>query len=148
MPSIKKTIRNIWETYEKCLHVFEKTLKTKLEQDEYRTYLKYVALIQKHGSGWDMIEFIKHTNIYEKNVILPALPANMRASFRDSKSVVKYVELKILGEVLGGLLNQLRTEMSADMIGKEVIDIILNADKKNYIVLIIPRSNNYCRICM
>lgn len=126
----KENYKKYMETYEKCLHVFEKTLKTKLEQNEYKTYLKYVALIQKHGSGWDMIEFIKHTNIYEKNVILPALPANMRASFRDSKSVVKYVELKILGEVLGGLLNQLRTEMSADMIGKEVIDIILNADKK------------------
>lgn len=125
-----KNYKQYLDKYTECLRIFEKTLSTRQEQLEYNKYLKNVALIQKHGHGWDMIEFIKESNIYEKTVILPALPPNMRATFRDVKSVIKYVELKILGEVLGGLLNQLRTEMSAEMIGREVIDIIVNADKK------------------
>lgn len=126
----KQTYKEFQTTYEDCLRIFEKTLKTNLEVNEFKTYLKDVALIQKRGHGWDMIDQIKATNIYEKNVILPALQPSMRASFRSAKSVIKYVELKILGEVLGGLLNKLRTEMCADMMGKEIIDIILAADKK------------------
>lgn len=126
----KQTYKEFQATYEECLRIFEKTLKTNLEINEFKTYLKDVALIQKKGHGWDMIEQIKATNIYEKNVIIPALQPNLRASFRSAKSVIKYVELKILGEVLGGLLNQLRTEMCSDMMGKEIIDVILAADKK------------------
>lgn len=126
----KEHFKEFAAIYEECLKLFEKTLHTQLEWNEYKTYLKNVAIIQKSGYGWDNIEYIKQANIYEKHVIVPGLPVNMRAKFKASKSVVKYVELKILGEVLGGLLNSLRAEMSAAMIGEEVLDKIRTADKK------------------
>lgn len=126
----KEHFKEFAAIYEECLKLFEKTLHTQLEWNEYKTYLKNVAIIQKSGYGWDNIEYIKQANIYEKHVIVPGLPVNMRAKFKASKSVVKYVELKILGEVLGGLLNNLRAEMSAAMIGEEVLDKIRTADKK------------------
>lgn len=126
----KKRYKDFEDTYKKCLKEFEKTLKTKEDWIAYKNYLNNVIIIQKKGFGFENIQYVIAANKYEKDVIIPNLPTSMRADFRAAKSVVKYVQLKILGEVLGGLLNTLRTEMTTELIGKEVLEIIEDAAKK------------------
>lgn len=137
------------QVYKDCLKEFETTLVTREDWIAYKEYLNNVIIIQKTGFGRENLPFIVAANRYEKDVIIPNLPVKMRADFRAAKSVVKYVELKILGEVLGSLLNDLRTEMTTELIGKEVIEIIQNAAKKTILfssyVDTIQIADEYCR---
>ncbi len=50
-----------------------------------------------------------------------------------SRAVVKYVELKVLGEILGRLLNNLRADMFKEMIQHSGIDIIVKEAAKKTI---------------
>ena len=126
----KSHYKEFEDTYKACLKEFEKTLFSKDDWRDYKRYLDNVLLIQTKGYGFENMPTVVAVNKYEKEVIIPALPVSMRAEFRACKSVVKYTELKILGEILGGLLNALRTEMTTELIGKEVLDIIRDAAKK------------------
>lgn len=58
------------------------------------------------------------------------MPSELRKLFDNSKSVVKYVNLKIMGEVLGGLLNRLRSEMTQKIVENSPICEIINESKK------------------
>lgn len=64
-------------------------------------------------------------NQYEKDVLIPALPDDLRKQFIWSKSVVKYLPLKIKGEVIGQLLTRLRMQMTSEM--------MTAADLKQYV---------------
>lgn len=64
-------------------------------------------------------------NQYEKDVLIPALPEDLRKQFIWSKSVVKYLPLKIKGEVIGQLLTRLRMQMTSEM--------MTAADLKQYV---------------
>lgn len=118
--------------YEYCLSIFEKILKTESDKARYRAYRDDVKEISRCPEPTKIInEIVIRANEYEKEVIIPNLPVNVRAMFRDSKSVVKYVRLKILGEVLGNLLGRLRMEMTSAMIDQpKIFDIIKDAQKK------------------
>lgn len=54
-------------------------------------------------------------NQYERDVLIPALPDDLKKKFIWSKSVVKYLPLKIKGEVIGTLLTHLRMQMTSEM---------------------------------
>ena len=99
----------------------------------YFNMLKDVRAIFKKGSVMltpDVSELIRAVNKYEKDIIIPRLPNNLKKDFRDAKSVYKYVRLKVLGEVIGNLLTRLRMSMTSDLLGKEVIDTINTAKKR------------------
>lgn len=127
----KKHSKMYEETFYSCLKYFEQNyINTQSERIEYNKYLKCLNAIIKNGYMFDTIEDAKFCNMYEKTVIIPKLTGEMKHKFRDAKAVVKYVQLKILGEVLGNLLNKLRIDMTSSLINSEVIDIIKNAEKK------------------
>jgi SNF2 family DNA or RNA helicase len=76
-------------------------------------------------------ELVMIINKYEKEIIIPRLSKENKANFKISTSVIKYVDLKIRGEVIGGLLNRLRSEMFQAMIKySNIIDMVENAEKK------------------
>lgn len=66
-------------------------------------------------------------NQYENDVLIPALPEDLRKQFIWSKSVVKYLPLKIKGEVIGQLLTRLRMQMTTEML--QAADIKQYVDK-------------------
>ncbi len=118
------------------LDYYEKNCMPEHEAQEYASYVtmvKDVRAIFKQKVAMltpDVCELIKSVNKYEKDVIIPRLPNNLKKEFRDAKSVYKYVRLKVLGEVIGNLLTRLRMSMTSDLLGKEVIDIIKTAKKR------------------
>lgn len=99
----------------------------------YLTSIEHLRKIFKNGTpvfATNASELIREVNTYEKNVLIPLLTSELRKEFRDVKTVYKYVSFKILGEVIGNLLNQLRMSMTRDLIGDEVINTIKSAAKK------------------
>lgn len=118
--------------YENALKIFEDTLVTKEEKKAFKDYKDNVKDIIKYGYSTEEDRVrVMEVNKYEKKVIIPALTGQIKKDFIDSRSVIKYVELKILGEVIGGLLNKLRSEMFQEMIvHSDIIDIINDSAKK------------------
>lgn len=132
-------IKNREEFYKKNKGDFEKDfneclnyLKNKLiKNQEFNRYLKILNKVKKHGYIKELKDEITWMNHYEKNVLRFLLPNDLKHKFDKSKAVIKYVNLKIMGEVIGGLLNQLRSEMFSEMIKHSNIhDIIDESEKK------------------
>lgn len=98
---------------------------------------QYTAAVKKIKDFYDPVsdkEIIKFANLYEAKTIIPNLPKEIKKEFKDAKSVVKYVDLKIMGEALGTVLNRKRVDCHLDMIPHmELISIITNARKKTLI---------------
>ena len=85
-------------------------------QPEFQRYLSIIdylrdANISDARGNADIV----WANQYEINVLIPALPDNLKKQFLWSKSVVKYLPLKIKGEVIGQLLTRLRIQMTSEM---------------------------------
>lgn len=71
---------------------------------------------------------------YEDTYLFPALPAEMKREYREVSSAVKYVGLKVRGEVIGNLLIKMRTEMTSEMVAyANLPDMIHKAMKKTII---------------
>lgn len=101
---------------------------------ELNTYMSYIAMIRRSYDPATMKDIVKFCNRYEKTVIIPTLPLNMRANFKDAKSVVKYVDLKIQGEALARVTGKRRTDCVVDMIPYVGLpDIIANGIKKTIV---------------
>lgn len=101
---------------------------------ELNTYMSYIAMIRRNYDPATMKDIVKFCNRYEKTVIIPSLPASMRANFKDAKSVVKYVDLKIQGEALARVIGKRRTDCVVDMIPHVGLpDIIANGIKKTIV---------------
>lgn len=62
------------------------------------------------------------------------LPSDLRKKFDHSRAAIKYVELKVMGEVLGGLLNKLRSDMFSDMIKHSPTCKIIDQSKKKTVM--------------
>lgn len=77
---------------------------------------------------------IAWANQYEREVIIPALPQDLKKKFLWSKSAVKYVSLKITGEVIGQLLTNLRIQMTSElMVAANLAQYVEGAMKKTVV---------------
>lgn len=98
------------------------------DQPEFQRYmdiideLKNSSIVDARGNA-DIV----WANQYERDVLIPALPDDLRKKFIWSKSVVKYLPLKIKGEVIGTLLTHLRMQMTTEML--QAADIKQYVDK-------------------
>lgn len=121
--------------YDECLNIHRGKLKSRSELEDFATYNKHVNMFITIGfDAKSMAEESKWCNKYEKNVITPNLPQNYRARFKDCKSAIKYLELKIRGECLGRILSKERDNCHQDMIPHiNFADVIDNAEKKTLI---------------
>ena len=122
--------------YEGCLRMhYEKTIKT---DDEFLDYARYKDCVHRFRTkgvpydGWAQDALF--CNQFEKKVIIPKLPDSLKKPFTESKTVVKYVALKVRGECLGNVLSKERERCNTDMLkAVEFGDIIDNGLKKTVI---------------
>lgn len=123
------------DLYYGALKQFE--AKAHFDKISYSKYREGVAYFNKNGyssmSEHDR-ELAKELNIFEKTYILPQLSQPFKDNFKKSKSVIKYVSLKILGEVLGGLLSRLRVEMISEMLQHAKIEEYIDQAVKKTIL--------------
>lgn len=100
-------------------------------------YIRWKKIVKRLiDTGYDPMDKsqkddIAWANIYEKDVLIPALPnKKMRDEFKECKSKIKYLDLCIQGEVLGKL-EKLRSEMSSAIIKNlNIREIVSNSLKK------------------
>lgn len=117
-----------------CIEMFKKTLRNAHEQQGLERYLKGVKTISATRDLYPYAELLIELNIYEKNNIVPNLPIDYRNRFKDVKSVIKYVHLKIRGEALGRILSKRRIDCNVDMVKHiDFPEIIDRSEKKTLI---------------
>lgn len=123
------------KVYDECLDVFYKAyVKTGEQAKQFKTYKAYVAMISKGFDPKNMAAEARYCNSYERGTILPNLPDNLKKEFRGAKSVVKYPQLKVLGEALGGVLGKKRVECQIAMIPETDFKTIIDKAAKKTII--------------
>ncbi len=104
------------------------------DDERFKNYLRIIKRLKKYG--YDVgdrffVAEVARANKFEREFLRPALPPELRKKFDKSKAVIKYVDKKIMGEVIGGLLNRLRRDMFSEMIeNSPLCKIINNSIKK------------------
>ena len=142
---VKKFVEERKKYYDQSTKQFEQdylaglkyfTSTSQFNKSDYNKYLNIVEAIKKkkYGSWEEKGRLMKEANLYEKTVILPTLPSESKNRFKKAKSVYKYVDMVMLGEVIGNLLTRLRAAMYSEMFKHGPIkDIIQKAIKKTII---------------
>lgn len=130
----KDNFKDFEKIYNQGIYEFKSTLTTKEEKRDFELYQDYIKTIR---SGYDprtmQIE-VKYCNLYEQRKIIPVLENPLRNEFKNARSVVKYPDLKVLGEALGGILGRKRSKCHVDMIPYiDISKIVESASKKTVI---------------
>lgn len=121
--------------YDRCLALHGKGVKGGAARASLAIYEEDVKLIRKYNGDTRVVaEEIRRANHYEKHFILPSLPKEDRHRFKDVKSIVKYLGLKIQGEALGQVLGRKRIECHVDMIPGVDFEGICNSTPKKTVV--------------
>lgn len=102
---------------------------------EFQTYLERLAACANMeinillGQKW-----IIDLKVYEDDVLIPAMPQQYRQPFLDSRAAVKYLSLKIKGEVLGYLLSAFIIPLATDLARSEAwLELIESSQKKTIV---------------
>lgn len=77
---------------------------------------------------------IQRCNRYELEVLLPLLPTDMRKAFVNVKAAVKYLHLKIQGEVIGQYLTHQRIKLTSEMVLHAGLPDLINTAIKKTVV--------------
>ena len=118
--------------YQEGLTYFELNFLTDDLKPEYVEYLKLIDMIinDKFRNIEERQAAYVKANMFEKKIYTTLHP-DLKPKWKKAKSVVKYVQFTIMGEVIGGLLTKLRSEMFTQMLyNSPIIDLINNAEKK------------------
>ena len=124
-------MQNYKDTFYAILKEHENDLK---DPAKYKLYRANLSLIISRRDYRDIPDQIQMCNKYEKEYIEPQLDPKLRAAFRDAKSVVKYVELKVRGEALGNIVAKRRTECTIEMIPHIGIPVLIDNAKKKTLI--------------
>jgi SNF2 family DNA or RNA helicase len=144
----KKNYKKYETDYNECINFVRKELE---DNSDFQRYLDIIKDLQTRGynrTNSTKVKLVAWANKYEKEVIRPLLTSELKKKFDNSKAVVKYVDLKIMGEVIGGLLNQLRAKMFSEMIEHSPLCELINSAEKKTIcfttfVDVVRATNKY-----
>lgn len=130
----KANFKHYEDLYERSLAIHVKGLRDQSAMDDFRTYQENIAIIRKGYDPATMVQIANYCNRYELEKIMPSLPQQMRAIFKDCRSVIKYMDLKVRGECLGRIVGRRRTEaVLATIPNARIPDLIRGAQKKTVI---------------
>lgn len=130
----KSNFKKYEEMYQKGLIEFEKSVLTDSDKSAYDKYKKQIKAIRQATGLFDVHKEMQDANLYEKKVIAPKLSGSTLHEWRDAKSVVKYVGLKVRGEALGRLLGKRRAECHVDMIKHAQLESFVEAATKKTLI--------------
>lgn len=122
--------------YDECLELHQRSIARGSPQQnrDFQTYKGYIKEIRRGYDPVTMKDMVMFCNRYELKTIIPSLPESLRKPFLNVRAIIKYVELKVLGEALSQVLGKLRIQCHLDMLSvmplEELID---NASGKTVI---------------
>lgn len=104
------------------------------ELRDLTTYKSYIAEIRQRYDAGTMKDKVRFCNAFELKQISSALTREEREEFRSIRSIVKYVDLKVMGEALGKVLGRARAECYTALVNHiDFQGIINSADAKTVI---------------
>lgn len=127
-----KMMKTYEQEWKECMDFF-KAHKEIGQSKAFGRYLDTVDWLRRSGyTRFDprMVQDVIWMNKYEKEVLIPALPKDLKDKFKHCKSAIKYLDMKIQGEVLG-YLGTLRAEMTSALLHAiDIEEMIESAIKK------------------
>ncbi|QTH80505.1 putative ATP-dependent helicase [Pseudomonas phage pPa_SNUABM_DT01] len=120
--------------YFKCMDLHEATLKNNADRAAFGQYQAYVKQIRRGYDPVTMKDMVMFCNRYELKQIVGSLPEAYRKPFLNVRAIIKYVDLKVMGEALSQVLGRLRIQCHLDMLPNMPLDTIIdNAASKTVI---------------
>lgn len=146
----RENMKQYEEKYKKALEIHKSKLRSARDKEDYATYGRYITAIRRNYDPTVMKEETIFCNRYELKTIMPNLPDSMRKEFKNVRSVIKYVALKVRGECLGRILGKRRSECHAKMVEHSTLpEIIEGSIKKTLIftsfVEVVEKTEEYLR---
>lgn len=137
-------------TYEDLLNkVYMSMLENKVSKTEanksIKEYKKLVKIIRKYNDDkklYAIPNIIVEARELEKSLIFPNLTSNDVKTFKDIRSIIKYPELKVLGEALGRILLRKRIDCYNELANNlDYKNLLMLTDKKGVVF------SNYVSTC-
>ncbi len=122
----KKDMLAYKQSFEECLAFHRKKLTRKDDIKRFDEYLAAVNTIRQYGGGFAVIREMSLCKAYEAQKLLPSLPVDLQRKFRQSRSIVKTLLLKVRGEALGRILGKRRAECASDLAKACKLEEIVN----------------------
>lgn len=97
-------------------------------------YKRNIAILRKGYDPVTMKDLVMACNRYELKVIVPSLPDKYRKPFLNVRAIIKYVDLKVMGEALSQVLGRLRIQCHLDMLPEMPLDEIIDNSKSKTVI--------------
>jgi SNF2 family DNA or RNA helicase len=122
------------KTYYDCMDLYARSVEKSKKENLAYYYRCLDTVIRCGGDARFCKEEMIYCNRYEAKEIIPALPKDKRDAFREAKTIVKYVKLKIQGECLGRVVGRLRIDAHLDMADHlDYVSIVEGSEKKTVV---------------
>jgi hypothetical protein len=119
--------------YQKILDRHAAKLSSREEKAEFDRYVRNANMIRK-TQGMGCSDEMKAANLYELRNIMPGLSAEDRIKFKESKTIYKYLTLKIQGECLGQIVGRTRIACHVELAKQIKYAPILESTEKKTVV--------------
>jgi superfamily II DNA or RNA helicase len=154
---VKKFIIDRRDELERDFHLYEKAYndlyqkaKSKLMSDgvEINVFITYEKefqdVIKYYNNGQLMFntETLKSVNKFEKEILLPVMTSEEKTIFKEAKTIVKYLDLKLQGEALSKVVMRYRIDCHADMAKVFNYENIIESTSKKTLIF-----SNYIDVC-
>lgn len=130
----KANMSRYLDLYNALIDIYRQTLKTSEERKALDAYYRDVMHLHKRFDPARDLDIVRACNKFEDKYIIPVLRGEQKVQFRDSRSVVKYVQLKIRGEALGRILTKRRIECFKAMVEHTDFERIIEASEKKTLI--------------
>lgn len=132
------------------IDVYRRTLSSNADLKVLESYIKDVQYLHRYFDPRRDGDIVRACNKYEETYIIPKLSNPQKKEFRDCRSVVKYVALKIRGEALGRILTKRRIECFIAMVDHAKLEIEIEASEKKTLIFasnvaVVDKIAAYCR---
>lgn len=112
--------------YNRCIAMHEDTLRSNQDRQAFSQYQNYIKMLRKGYDPATMKDVVMYCNRYELKTIIPSLPDKFRKPFLNVRAIIKYVDLKVMGEALSQVLGRIRIQCHLDMLPEMPLDTIID----------------------
>lgn len=120
--------------YANCMYLHGKSLKSRQDEAAFSLYQSYVKQIRQGYDPVTMKDMVMYCNRYELKNIVPSLPETYRKPFLAVRAIIKYVDLKVMGEALSQVLGRLRIQCHLDMLPDMPLDQLIDNAKSKTVI--------------
>lgn len=110
----KKNIQGYKDQFKECIDYHKQTLLTQEQRERYGKYEETLAYIIKNSANVRAhMHLLGELNAYERTYLIPSLTDELAKQFKEVRSIIKTLSLKVTGEAIGNVYIKRKAECSA-----------------------------------